>query len=52
MPIAANQFALLAQKAIEDMQTLGKGHPTNLKFYTSYYADAGKSRAIECWGLV
>ncbi len=29
------------ETALEDMQTLGKGHPTNLKFDTSYYADAG-----------
>jgi hypothetical protein len=29
------------ETALEDMQTLGKGRPTNLKFDTNYYADAG-----------
>ncbi len=29
------------EKAIEDMQTGGTGRPTNLKFDTLYYADAG-----------
>ena len=31
----------LVEKAIEDMQTGGKGRPTNLKFDTAYYAHAG-----------
>jgi hypothetical protein len=29
------------EKALEDMMTLGQGRPTNLKFNTIYYADAG-----------
>ena len=29
------------EKSLEDMQTLGKGRPTHLKFNTVYYADAG-----------
>ena len=29
------------EKALEDMQTSGEGRPTNLKFNTIYYADAG-----------
>jgi len=29
------------ETVIEDMQTMGKGRPKNLKFDTNYYADAG-----------
>ena len=32
------------EKALEDMQTAGKPRPTNLKFNTVYYADAGMCR--------
>ncbi len=32
------------EKALEDMQTLGTGRPTNLKTNTIYYADAGMCR--------
>ena len=34
----------VVEKALEDMQTSGEGHPTNLKFNTIYYADAGMCR--------
>lgn len=37
------------ETALEDMQTLGRGHPTNLKFDTSYYAEAGMCQ-ITCQG--
>jgi hypothetical protein len=32
------------EKALEDMQTAGKGRPTNLKVNTLYYADSGMCR--------
>ena len=35
------------EKALEDMQTLGQGRPTNLKFNTLYYADAGMCRVTQ-----
>ncbi len=35
------------EKAIEDWQTGGEGRPTNLKFNTLYYADAGMCRVTQ-----
>ncbi len=35
------------EKALEDMQTLGQGRPTNLKVDTVYYADAGMCRVTQ-----
>ena len=35
------------ETALEDMQTGGQGRPTNLKFDTLYYADAGMCRVTQ-----
>ena len=32
------------EKTLEDLMVAGKGHPTNLKFNTAYYADSGMCR--------
>ena len=35
------------ERALEDMQTLGKGRPTNLKLNTLYYANVGMSQITQ-----
>jgi hypothetical protein len=35
------------EKALEDMQTFGKARPTDLKFNTIYYADAGMCQVTQ-----
>lgn len=35
------------EQALEDMQKFGEGRPTNLKFDTIYYADAGMCRVTQ-----
>ena len=38
------------ERALEDMQTAGRPRPTNLKFDTVYYADAGMCRVTHSGG--